>query len=98
MRYVIPALAFAVLTSPASACDVMREQYDQLKMKMTYAEVVKILGCDGDEMSSSEVAGFKTSMYVWQGTGNSNMDAMFQNGRLISKAQMGLVAGVQVER
>jgi hypothetical protein len=90
MKYVIPAFAFAILASPASACDVMKSQYMQLKLKMTYAEAVKILGCEGEEISSSEMAGFKTSMYVWQGTGDANMNAMFQNDRLISKAQLGL--------
>lgn len=46
-------------------------------------------------MSSTEMAGFKTIMYMWVGSGVSgmmggNMNAMFQNDRMMSKAQMGL--------
>ncbi len=66
-------------------------QYTSLKLKMSYAEALKILGCEGEEISSSEIAGFKTAMYKWDGSSTgANMNAMFQNGRLITKAQFGL--------
>jgi hypothetical protein len=96
LSFSIIFLIFSAHTS--SACDVMKQQYNQLKMRMTYAEAVKVLGCDGEEISSSEVAGFKTNMYMWHGTGDANMNAMFENGRLISKAQMGLRYGVEVQK
>lgn len=62
---------------------------------MTYAEVKQTLGCTGEEISSSEMAGFKTVMYAWTAAGlagsmGGNMNAMFQNDRLINKAQFGL--------
>lgn len=66
-------------------------KYNQLQDGMTYSEVVKILGKPGTEVSSSSVAGYKTVMIQWEGEGlGANMNAMFQNGKLISKAQLGL--------
>ncbi len=57
---------------------------------MTYPEVVGILGEAGEEMSRNELAGITTVMYSWKRFGGANMNAMFQNGKLISKAQFGL--------
>lgn len=59
---------------------------------MSYQEVVSILGQDGEEMTSSEIAGIKTEMYMWKARGFSggNMNATFQDGALVSKAQFNL--------
>jgi len=74
-----------------SACGVSMAQYLALKTDMTYTTVVSILGCYGEETSSSEIAGFKSVLYTWRGNGfAANMNAIFQNGRLASKAQFGL--------
>jgi hypothetical protein len=69
---------------------VTLENFGRLKDGMTYPEVVKILGKEGTEISSSNIAGYKTVMYQWEGQGFGNMNAMFQNGKLVSKAQFGL--------
>jgi hypothetical protein len=74
-----------------SSAGVTMANFSQLKTGMTYAQVVKILGKDGEEMSSNEISGIKTVMYKWDGNGfAANMNAMFQNGKLMSKAQLGL--------
>jgi hypothetical protein len=62
---------------------------------MTYSEVVQILGQSGTEISRSSIAGITTVMYQWNagglaGLSGGNMNAMFQDGRLVSKAQFGL--------
>jgi hypothetical protein len=57
---------------------------------MTYPQVVEILGSSGKELSRSEIAGHTTVMYSWQKRGGANMNAMFQNGRLVTKALFGL--------
>jgi len=59
---------------------------------MSYSQVVSILGSQGTEMSSSDIAGYSTVMYSWDGEGGfgANMNATFQNGELVSKAQFGL--------
>lgn len=75
----------------ASDCTVTKAKYDAVKNGMTYSQVASILGCDGEELSSSEMAGFKTIMYMWDGNSlGGNMNAMFQNGKLVQKAQFGL--------
>jgi len=65
--------------------------YQQLRTGMTYPQVVAILGEEGEELSSNEIAGTRTVMYQWRaGAFGGNMNAMFQDGKLIQKAQFGL--------
>jgi hypothetical protein len=77
---------------PADTSGVNMENYGKLQTGMTYEEVVAILGKQGEEMSSNDIGGYTTVMYKWDGdTGfGANMNAMFQNGKLIQKAQFGL--------
>lgn len=64
--------------------------FQQLATGMSYRDAVTILGSEGTEMSRNELAGTVTVMYQWTGTGIANMNAMFQNDKLVSKAQFGL--------
>lgn len=66
--------------------------YNALREGMSYAEAVRVLGGSGTELSSGgAVAGYATVMYQWKASdGIGNMTAMFQNDRLINKAQFGL--------
>ena len=58
---------------------------------MSYSEVVDVLGEIGDEMSRTSIPGLPTTvMYGWQNPDGSNMNAIFQGGSLIQKAQFGL--------
>jgi len=81
--------ATAVAT-PEITAKVTAATFAQLKTGMKYADVVKILGSEGEVLSESELGGTKTVMYQWKGDGISNMNAMFQNNKLINKAQFGL--------
>ncbi len=75
----------------ASASGVTLSQYNKVQTGMSYDEVIKILGKPNQELSRSEMAGFVTVMYMWNGvTAGANMNAMFQNDALINKAQFGL--------
>ena len=70
---------------------VDKAAFQSLKTGMSYERAVAILGSEGEEISSSDMGGTKTVMYKWEGGGfGANMNAMFQNDKLISKAQMGL--------
>jgi hypothetical protein len=77
--------------APERSSGVTMAKYQQLRTGMTYDEAVAVLGGPGEEMSSNEIAGIRTAMYMWRGESmGANMNAMFQNGRLIQKAQFGL--------
>jgi hypothetical protein len=69
---------------------VTKANFNRLSSGMTYAQVVQILGSEGEILSESDVADINTVMYQWSGGGWANMNAMFQNGKLVSKAQFGL--------
>jgi len=76
---------------PAPADDLVTiAKYSALRDGMKYAAAAKILGRDGEEMSSNNIAGVKTVMYQWKNPDGSNMNAMFQNDKLVQKAQFGL--------
>lgn len=71
---------------------VNMENYLKLQNGMSYEEVVEILGEQGEELSSNNIAGTSTIMYMWKAKGFSgaNMNAMFQDGGLVQKSQFGL--------
>jgi len=71
---------------------ITMSNYNKLQTGMSYEQVVQILGEEGKEMSSNDIAGYKNVMYTWKAGGFSvgNMNAMFQNGALIQKAQFEL--------
>lgn len=65
--------------------------FNQVTPGMSYAQVSQILGSGGTENSRTDVGGTTTVMYTWQGSSfASNMNAMFQGDKLVSKAQFGL--------
>ena len=84
-RYVAPQVPL-VQDPPV----VTRSEYSQLREGMTYEEAVRIIGVRGDELSRSDLAGITTVMYSWVNDNGSNMNAMFQNNKLVTKAQFGL--------
>jgi hypothetical protein len=77
---------------PEDTTGVNMKNYSKLQSGMSYEEVVAILGQNGEEISSNDIAGYKNVMYKWNGDSGfgANMNAMFQNGKLIQKAQYGL--------
>lgn len=75
----------------SSQPQITLSKYNQLQDGMSYSQVVQILGKPGVEISSSSIGGYKTVMIQWDvDEFGANMNAMFQNGKLISKAQFGL--------
>ena len=69
---------------------VTRADYESVRTGMSYEQVLSIVGTPGVELSRSDIAGYTTVMYSWKNSNGSNMNAMFQNGRLVNKAQFGL--------
>lgn len=91
------ALGIAILlAAPAAAqntsCRASSAAFSQIREGMSISQVEGIIGCRGEVLSETSMGGIRTVMLAWSGRGSlgANMNAMFQSGRLIMKAQMGL--------
>lgn len=85
------AISAPIQTVDDSACGATMAEFSSLQTGMAYQRVVRIIGCDGTELSSGEFAGVRTIMFMWPGeSAGGNMNAMFQDDKLINKAQLGL--------
>lgn len=80
--------------APKNSPKMSKAEFDQIQNGMTYEEVVKIVGGPGEMVSETGSKGDPayTVMYMWQGDGQigANANAMFQGGKMMNKAQMGL--------
>jgi len=86
-----PDTPFTPRRAHSARCEVSLAQFQRLVAGMTYAQAVGVLGCEGAELSRVDLAGYRTVMFMWDGNSlMANMNAMFQNDRLTSKAQFGL--------
>jgi hypothetical protein len=97
------SIALASLVAAPSAfaeqsCNITFDTFKNLKMGSSYESVAKILGCDGDEISHTEIPGLPVSSILqW-----SRPDKMipivtgiFSGDKLISKSQIGLSHAVR---
>lgn len=86
------AIAVDAPEKPANAPEMSAAEFAALRTGMGYDEAVAIIGSPGELISESEMAGIRTQMYQWEGEGSfgANANAMFQNGKLVQKAQFGL--------
>jgi hypothetical protein len=67
----------------------LREFY-ALQEGMTYKDVRAILGCDGVLQGSAKIADIRTELLYWDVGFMKGISLLFQNGRLVSKTQLGL--------
>lgn len=77
---------------PVNDPRITASEFAALRTGMSHAEVEQIVGSPGELMSENEMAGIRTFMVQWEGDGGfgANANAMFQDGKLIQKAQFGL--------
>lgn len=68
------------------------EEFNKLKTGMTHKQVANIVGSNGQLLSESDIAGYHSYMIMWEGEESlgANANALFQNGKLVSKSQFGL--------
>ncbi len=91
MRKIALSLLIISFLSTSSLSAVTMAQYEQVKTRMSYADVIAILGTPDQELSRSEIGGINTVMYMWKGTSlGGNMNVMLQDGYVVNKAQFGL--------
>ena len=95
MRKFLAVFALGLLIAGcASGSDVVsKSEYDQISDGMSYSQVTAIIGEAGTESSSGTMEGvpgvmpsITTKMYMWQNQDGSNMNAIFQNDKLMNKA------------
>lgn len=69
-----------------------RQKYDKIKNKMSYKQVVKLVGTEGEIMSSYGEGKLNTFVVKWDGYGSVGANAIitFQNNVVVGKAQAGL--------
>ncbi len=84
-------------TTPSPGHEYCRSDYDRIRDDMTLAEVELIMGGPGKMVSSSHTpavpgvrAPIDTAMYMWVNSDGGNCHVLFQNGRVVSGAQVGL--------
>ena len=79
---------------PENKPTISKAEFDAIKNGMTYEEVVKIIGSEGEVMSETGEEGtdLHTIIYSWDGEGEigANANFTFQGGKLQNKAQFGL--------
>jgi hypothetical protein len=82
----------AVANVAKEHCGASLSEFYDLRPGMTYSEVRKVIGCEGEVISQVELAGVNTVMVGWDGVGSfgANMHVMFQDNRMITRAQFGL--------
>ena len=85
-------IAERTIKSPptSKSSGVTLENFNKIQTGMTYAQVVGVLGEEGSVIRENESGDYKTVMYQFTGSFGSNCNLMFQDGKLISKAQFGL--------
>jgi len=76
--------------TPTPSTEITLAKYNRLTDGMSYSQVVAILGKNGVQIGSNNIAGFKTVMYQWDDGYLGNMNVTLQNDKLVSKAQFGL--------
>ncbi len=76
---------------------ITMEKYSRIQTGMSYNQVCQIIGEPGEELATTHVPGIPgvmgsitDKMYGWTNKDGSNFNAMFENDKLINKAQLGL--------
>lgn len=97
--FIIPLLTIAGLMFSCGAVKakepiVTLAEYSAISYRMSYRQAVEIIGTEGTEASSNVIEAIPgmmertvTIMYQWINEDGSNMNAVFQNDKLIQKAQ-----------
>jgi hypothetical protein len=79
-------------TAKPHKCGATLREYQALQTGITLGQAIGIIGCSGEEISRVSYGGQETVMVSWPGeTGFfGNMNATFDNDRLVAKGQLGL--------
>ncbi len=70
--------------------DISMDKYQQIKIGTSRADVERILGGKGTEISSSTGGGMSFSVNKWEGDRYKSIILSFKNDKVMSKSQVGL--------
>lgn len=85
-----PSTSPSSTPSTSSTYGLTMAKYKQLKTNMPRADVERILGGPGEEVSSSTGGGMTFSVYKWSGPDYTSIILSFKNDRIMSMSQVGL--------
>lgn len=77
-------------TTTGSSPSLTLDKYNRLKIDMQRAEVEKILGGPGEEISNSTGGGVNFTVNKWSGENYTAVIISFRNNRIMSMSQVGL--------
>jgi hypothetical protein len=78
-------------SSKSSSAQITLKEFQALRTGMTRAQAAAIVGSPGTVESQVAIAGTSDVMVAWDGNAPlANANATFQDGRLVTKAQLGL--------
>lgn len=73
-----------------SATSDTAAKFKQIKHGMSYKQVKKIMGSEGDEQASSSVADNEATVYQWTTDDFGVVSVTFENDKVVNKAQISL--------
>lgn len=77
-------------SASSGSADISKAKYDQIKNGMSYDEVKKIVGSDGEQRSSSSIGKSSYMSYSWKGAKFSRISVRFKDDKVTGKSQSGL--------
>ena len=71
--------------------DITLAEYNQIKVGMTYSQVVQIIGTEGTFSSETQIGNYNYKYYTWNGVGvGASATISFYNNTVYSKSQFNL--------
>jgi hypothetical protein len=72
------------------AAYITQAKFQQIKVGMSFEQVVSALGPPEQELAAAGMDGLETTVFMWRGGIIANATLTFQNGILVAKSQVGL--------
>ena len=77
-------------TSDAGSANLSIDNFNKIKLGMSYEDVKGVMGSDGNNTASSKVGSYESKSYQWKGERFASVRTRFRNGKLVYKSQSGL--------
>lgn len=86
-----PAMIEDASAAPANGPEITLDEFSAIEMDMSYDDVVKIIGADGEISSESSAGDVSMKAYTWEGNGGLGANAViiFTNDKVMNKTQLG---------